>query len=129
MDSNAQLECLAHIRRFHALADAAPEGRIKQDHIDCRVEHVCRELLEAHHHSVSRKWHSHFLARSPHAVQSKDRILEVIVFNILNGLPEPDGLLSRPDRVWVETETVAIERRCDGTVTLKLIFRSKHATL
>src|SRR5712671_6104967 len=106
MDSHSQLKRFADARRLHALTDSAPESRIKQDHIDSRVEHVCRELLEANHHCISREWHPHFLARPAHTIQPEDRVLEVIVLNIFNGLPEPDGLLSRPDRVRIETKTI-----------------------
>src|SRR6266540_1373007 len=126
VDSHAQLEGVAHTRRFHALAHTAPEGRIKQDHVDSGVEHVCRELLEAYDHGVSRERHPHLLAGPAHTVQTKDRVLEVIVLNIFDGLPEPYSLLSRPNSVWIEAKAIALERHGDSPVALKLIFRSEH---
>ena len=95
-------------------ADAAPERRVEQDHVDRGIEHVRGELLEVHDDGVGRERHAHLLAHAAHAVQAVHRILEVVVAQILDRLPEADGLLGRPDAVAVEADRVAGERGRDA---------------
>ena len=60
VDRDAKLKRLAHARRLDARADAAPERRVEQDHVDRGVEHVRRELLEVDDDCVRGERHADF---------------------------------------------------------------------
>ncbi len=86
------------------------------------LQHVRRELLEVHDDGVRRERHAHLLARATHAVQSEDGILEIVVVQILDLLPEPDRLLGGPDAVRIEAEAVAGQRVGERAIALELVL-------
>src|SRR6185436_14892467 len=127
MDRHSQLKSLADSGRLYALADATPKSCVQQDHIDGGVERVCRELLKVDYHCVRRQRHPDFLSYPAHSVQTVDRILQVVVANIFNLLPEPDRGFGGPDAIWIEAKAITIELRGQSLVCLQLIFRGKDA--
>ena len=108
---DAELKRLADAGRLHARADAAPERRVEQDDVDRAIQHVGRELLEVDDDGVGRERDAELLARAPHARQAEDGIFEVVVVQILDRAAEADRLLGRPDRVGIEADAIAGQRR------------------
>ena len=108
MDGNSKLECLAHARGLDARSDPAPEGCVEQNHVHGCVEHVGCELLEVDDHRVCCQGYSHLLAHAAHSSQSKHRVFQIIVPDVLDLLAEPDARLSGPDAVWIEAEAIAV---------------------
>jgi len=43
-------------------------------------------------------------------VKAENRVLEIIIIDVFDLLPEPDRLLRRPSGIRVETKTVAFAR-------------------
>src|SRR5690554_2359712 len=104
MHSHAELKGLADRGGAHTLTDATPEGRVEEDHVDGRVEDVGAELLEIDHDGVRGQRHPHLVTNTTEAVKTEDRILQVIVSDVLDVLAEPDRLFGRPHTVRVEPE-------------------------
>src|SRR5262252_1210397 len=129
MNRDAELKRLTQTGRFYARTNAAPERRVEKDDVDRCLEHVRRELLEADDNRVRRQRHPHFLARATHAVHPEDRILEIVVVDVLDVLPEPDRLLRGPHRVRVEAEGVVGHRLGERSITFQLVRRAEDAAL
>src|SRR6266496_571367 len=108
----AQLESVTYVGRFDTGPDAAPEGRVEQDNINGRTEHVCRQLLKIDDYCVCCQWHPHFLTHATHACHAINRILEVIVREIFDLLTEPNRGFSGPDGIWIEAKVIAV--KCFG---------------
>ena len=109
MHRRAILECLEHRPRLVRLAEAAPERRVKQDHIDQIVADRLGELLEIDDHGVSRRGNAHELTNAPHAFQTPGRVLEIIILELLDRLADSDRLLDAPCAVRIETQQVVGE--------------------
>src|SRR5581483_10117221 len=124
---HAQLKGLADRRRLDAGTNAAPEGCIEQDDVDSGVQHVGGKLFEVDYDGVGRQGNAYHFARPAHAVQSKDRILEVVVTDILDRLPEADGLLGGPDGIRVEPERAAWQRGRHGAISLQFVILREDA--
>src|SRR6476646_6794930 len=103
MDRDAELKCLTDTSRLNALANAAPKCSVEQDHVDGLIEDVSGELFKINDDSISCQRHSHLFADTPHAVKTVNRVFQVIVVNVLDLLPEPDGLFGGPNGVRIET--------------------------
>src|SRR6185503_2691871 len=129
MHSHAKLEGLANARCLHALPDAAPESRVKQNHVDCRVQYVSGQLLEVDNDSIRRERHSHLLSHAAHPGHSKDRILQIIIVNALDLMAEPDRCFGRPYAIRIEAESIAVECQCQSAITCQLILRRKNSAL
>ena len=97
--------------------------------VDGGLQHVRRELLEVHDDGVRRERHAHLLARAAHAVQPEHGILEIVVVQILDALPEPDRLLGGPHAVRIEAEAIAGQRLGERAIALELVLRAEHAAL
>src|SRR5439155_9834087 len=120
---------LADGRGADAGADAAPEGRVEQDHVDGGVENVRRELLEVDDDRVRRQRDRNLLAHAPHPVQTPGRVLEVVVPQVLDRAPEAHRLLDREHRVRVEANAVLGEGLRERSEALELVIGRKDAAL
>ena len=127
MDGDAKLEGVADARGFHARTYPAPERRVEQDHVDGAVQHVGGELLEIDDDGVRGERQAQLLAGMPHTGEAEDRILEVVVVEILNCASEPDGLLRRPDGIRIEAERVAGEGLGHRAIALEVVRRREDA--
>src|SRR5215510_4838603 len=128
MYSDAELERLADARRFDARTDAAPKGRVEQDHVYRGIERVGRELLEINDDRVGGQRHADLFAHAAHSGHTENGIFQIIVADVFDLLAEPDRGFRRPDAVRVEAEAiVAIDRGIERPVTLQLVLRLEDA--
>src|SRR6185503_12570487 len=116
MHRHAELKRFTNPGRFHTRPNAAPERRIQQHHIDCRIQNIRGELLEVNHDGVCREWHANLLTHTPHSIHAKHRIFEIIIAYVFDLLSEPDRSLGGPDAVWIEAK--AISGKCGSKCTI-----------
>src|SRR5205814_169777 len=62
-----------------------------------------------------------------HADETKHRVFEVVVVEVLDRAPEPNRLLRRPDGIRIEAETIARECGSERAITLEIVLERKHA--
>src|SRR5512132_16152 len=127
MDRDAKLEGLADARSFYTRSYAAPKRGIEQDDIYSGVECICRELFEIDDDGIGGQRHADHLARTAHAVQPVDRILEVVVAESFDALTEAYRLFGGPDPVRIEAHAVFRKRLCDGPIDLQFVVGWKHS--
>src|SRR3954463_6237529 len=84
MNGHAELECLAYTGRFYALTNTTPERCVEQDHVDRRIEYIGGELLEVNDNSICGERHAHLFACAAHAVEAIDRVLKIVVVDVLD---------------------------------------------
>src|SRR5207253_10976259 len=111
------------------LADAAPDLRIQQDHVDGTQPDTGRELLEVDNHGVSGRWNADLLAHAGHPFQTPGRILQVVIVEVLDLPGNLDGLFNVPDRVGVQAQRIAGEGRGQSAEDRHIVRGGEDAAL
>src|ERR1044072_2057 len=126
MHGNTELKRFANGGCFHARANAAPKRRVKQHHVDRRIQNISRQLFEIDYDSVRCERYAHLFTHAPHSVQTVNGIFQVIIANVFDLLSKPDCRLRGPGGVWIEAKAIALERRGERTIAFELVFRRKN---
>ena len=129
MHRNTELKRLTNTGGLYARPDTAPERRIEQHHVDCRMQNISRQLFEVDDDSVCRQRHADLLTHASHTCHAKHGIFEIVVSNIVDLLAKPDRRFGGPDAIWIETKAIANQRFSQRAITLEFILGRKHSAL
>ena len=129
MHGHLHAEGLAHARGLDARADAAPEGRVEQDHVDRAGGGIGGQLLEVDDDGVGGERHLREVAQRLHLGDAVDGILEPIVREVLDAAGECDRVAERPRRVGVVAHPFAGECVRERPVARELVGGREYAAL
>src|SRR5215510_11578807 len=128
MHGNTELKRFTNSGCFNTRANATPERRVQQHHIDGRVENVSRQLFEIDYDGVRRERHANLFTHTPHSIQTIHGIFKIIIANVFNLLTKPDRSLRGPEGVRIKAKAIAIEYSGKCTIAFELIFRRKNSS-
>ena len=113
----------------HAGPDAAPERGVEQDHVDRARRRVGCELFEVHDDRVGRERNPDEVAQRLHRRDAVDRILVVVVAQVLDRPPEVHGVVEGERAVGVVAQALAGQRLRERAVALELVRGGKDPAL
>src|SRR5215217_9578370 len=129
MHRNTELKRFTNSSCFNTRAYAAPERRIKQHHIDRRIENIRSELFEINYNRIRRQGHANFLTDAPHSVHTKHGIFKIIIANAFDLLTKPDCRLGGPHAIRIKAKAIAVECSGKRTIAFELIFGTEYSSL
>src|SRR6266542_3573057 len=112
-----------------ARADAAPERRVEQDHVDGARHDVGRELLEVDDDRIRCRGQRHEFLQPRELRHAPHRILEVVVAQVEDAAAEIDRIGERERAVRVVAEAVAGQCAGKRAIAGELVRRRVDAAL